>query len=110
MALRPERRVGEQIEAGADPQGDLLDGVAAGARRREFDGERDAFQAAADLGGRRGGARFLERGARSGRGGPFAEQGEGVGGAVDGQRLHLDEPLAPDAEGLPAGGEDREPG
>lgn len=110
VALRPDRRVGEQIEAGADPQRDLLDGVAAGARRREFDGERNAFQPTADLGGRRGGARCVEHGARGGRGGPVPEQGEGVGGAVDGQRLHLDELLALDAEGLPAGGEHRESG
>lgn len=60
VARRPERGVVRYLEAGPDPGGDLFDGVPAEGSGGEFDGERNAFEAAADLGGGLGVPRFVE--------------------------------------------------
>ncbi len=123
MAAGPEGVVGEEVEpgggevlgvdrgveAGADPGGELRHGVAADARGGQFDGERDAFEAAADVGGGRPVPRRLQVRVRVGRAQPVLEEPERVGGAVDRERLDADDVLAPGVERLPAGDQDGQP-
>lgn len=110
MARRPQGGVGEYVEAGADPCGDLLDGVPANSSGGQFDGERNAFEAAADLGGGHGFPGCVEGDVGVRGTGPVLEESECVGRPFDRQRCHLDELLALDVEGLSAGGEHGEAG
>lgn len=110
VARRPDRGVGGHVEAGPDPGGDLLDGVPAEGPGREFDSERNAFDAAADLGGGLRVPRLVEGQLRGRHGCPVPEQRQRVGRALDGQRLHLDYLFALDVQGLAAGGEHGEAG
>ncbi len=73
------------------------------ARDGQFDGERDAFEAAADLGGGRLVAGGVQTGAGVGGAQPVREEPERVGRAVDRERPHRDEVFAPGAERPAAG-------
>ncbi len=98
------------VEAGADAGGELGHAVPSDARGGQFDGERDAFETAADLGGGRLVPGGVETGPGVGGAQPVGEELEGVGRAVHRERRHLDDVLAAGAERLPAGDEDAQPG
>lgn len=102
VAVRPYAVVGEYVEPGGQPLRYLLDGVVGEPGAGEFDGQRDAFEAAADRGGGLSGGRVVE--------GPVvrravAEEAEGVLVPVQRERCHFDAVFAPDAERRPAGGQ-----
>ncbi len=101
MGEQVEAGAGRGVEAGAELVAHGLGALEADLGGGEFEGQRDALQAYADLPGGSGGGEVLPGGA--------AEQGQGVrsGGR---QRVEGDRLLARDAEGAAAGGEDGESG
>lgn len=99
----------EQVEPGgevfAEAAVEFGQGEFREADGREFDGERDAVEVAAD-GFHRAAVGVVE-GESGGGGRAFGEQGNRVVG--DGQRIHVQDALARQAELLPAGDEDAQP-
>ena len=97
---------GEEAEAVVEAVGDLARGEQPQPGRRQFDGERQSVEAAADL---RDGLPVGERGGRVGADGGRALREEAVR-LVGEEGLDRAHRLAGDAQGFTAGGEDREPG
>lgn len=110
VPLGPDVLVGEDVEPGGEPGGDLFDAAVAEPGAGEFDGERDAFESAADLGGGACRARVVEAELRCDTPGPVAEELEGVLVAVQRERRDVDAVFVRGAERMSAGGEDGEAG
>lgn len=107
VALGPYGPVGEEIEPGPEPVGDLLDAVLREPGAGQFEGERNSLQPAADPDGCRGGAGGVERDMRRGGSGAVAEEPHGLlAVTARSQRGYVQAVFAAHAERLSAGGED----